>query len=253
MSPSILFAGDVHGRFDHLHAAVLQHRPRALILLGDIEAPESLDQLMAPIEALGTSVWFIPGNHDTDHAESWEALEAWPERNLHGRVVEIEGVRIAGLGGIFRGEIWYPREGPDEPHFTSLEDFTADLKRRSAPRTWNDPSKRGAVLKHRSSIFPDVVDALAAQQADVLVTHEAPSCHPSGFALLDDLGRALGIKTLFHGHHHDRLDYSHATERLGFRAHGVGLCGITALDGSVIHPGELDAQRMHRGEERTDP
>ncbi|EQD27430.1 metallophosphoesterase, partial [mine drainage metagenome] len=75
--------------------------PQALILLGDIEAPVPLQELMAPIEALGTQVWFIPGNHDTDHAQSWAALQAWPERNLHGRVVDVAGVRIAGLGGIF--------------------------------------------------------------------------------------------------------------------------------------------------------
>ena len=30
------------------------------------------------------------------------------DHNLHGRVVEIAGLRIAGSGGIFRGKVWEP-------------------------------------------------------------------------------------------------------------------------------------------------
>jgi len=131
----ILFAGDPHGRFDHLLTAVRAHRPAALILLGDIEAPVPLQQLMAPIEALGTPVWFIPGNHDTDRAQSWTALQAWPERNLHGRVVEIAGLRVAGLGGIFRDETWRP-DNPMAPSFDSLQAYVAHVRLRTHPKDW---------------------------------------------------------------------------------------------------------------------
>ena len=79
--------------------------------------------------------------------------------------------------------------------------------------------------------------------ADVLVTHEAPSCHPHGHASLDELGRCLGVRWAFHGHHHDQLDYSAMNDRLGFRAFGVGLRGITSLDGEVIVEGEDDNYR----------
>ncbi|WP_276966807.1 metallophosphoesterase family protein [Metallibacterium scheffleri] len=242
MASSILFAGDPHGRFDHLLAVVRAQRPQALVLLGDIEARAPLHEVMAPIEALGTQVWFIPGNHDTDRAPSWDALQAWPERNLHGRVVEVAGKRIAGLGGIFRGEIWRP-DSPMVPKFTSWQAYLEDLRQRTHPKDWAIRQQSQHVLKHHSSLFPDDLDALAAQDAEVLVTHEAPSCHPQGFAKIDDLARALRVHTLFHGHHHDCLDYSASTKALGFRAHGVGLRGVSALDGTVLRPGELDAMR----------
>lgn len=242
VTPSILFAGDPHGRFDHLLAVARAQRPQALVLLGDIEACAPLQEVMAPIEALGTQVWFIHGNHDTDRAPSWAALQAWPERNLHGRVVEIAGVRIAGLGGIFRDEIWRS-DSPMAPRFPSRQAYLDDLRQRMHPRDWAIRQQSPGGLKHCSSLFPDDLDALAAQDADVLVTHEAPSCHPRGFAVIDDLARALHVHTLFHGHHHDCLDYRDSTAALGFRAHGVGLRGVSALDGTVLRPGELDAMR----------
>ncbi|MDE2465070.1 MAG: metallophosphoesterase [Alphaproteobacteria bacterium] len=242
VTPHILFAGDPHGRFEHLLEVVRAQRPQTLVLLGDIEAPVPLQALMAPIEALGTQVWFIHGNHDTDRAPCWDALQSWPERNLHGRVVEVAGVRIAGLGGIFRGEIWSPDRAV-EPTFASLQAYREGLRLRTHPKHWALKQQSLGVIKHCSSLFPEDFDALVAQDAEVLVTHEAPSCHPQGFAAIDDLARALGVHTLFHGHHHDCLDYSGCTAALGFRAHGVGLRGISAFNGTVLRPGELDAAR----------
>jgi len=58
----------------------------------------------------------------------------------------------------------------------------------------------------------------------------------------------MKIKHLFHGHHHDNLDYSGHEARMGFKAHGVGLRGVTDLFGTVIKAGQLDEQRMHRSE-----
>ncbi|MHB1282398.1 MAG: metallophosphoesterase family protein [Metallibacterium scheffleri] len=245
VTPNILFAGDPHGHFEHLFAVVRASRPQALVLLGDIEAPAPLQELMAPIEARGTQVWFIHGNHDTDRAPTWEALQDWPERNLHGRVVEVAGVRIAGLGGVFRDEIWRP-DRHVQPKFSSLSAYLADLRLRTNPKDWARTLQSLGVIRHHSSLFPDDFDALVGQDAEVLVTHEAPSCHPLGFAAIDDLARALGVHTLFHGHHHDHLDYSGRTAALGFHAHGVGLRGVSALDGAVLRAGEKDAARASR-------
>jgi cytosine/adenosine deaminase-related metal-dependent hydrolase len=47
------------------------------------------------------------------------------------------------------------------------------------------------------------VPALSKLRADILVTHEAPSCHPYGFAAIDALARAMGVVRSFHGHQHD--------------------------------------------------
>ena len=64
-------------------------------------------------------------------------------------------------------------------------------------------------LKHN---FPDVYDRLKKLQADVLVTHEAPSAHPNGFKVLDELATKINIHTAFHGRHHDCFNYSPANE-----------------------------------------
>ena len=77
-------------------------------------------------------------------------------------------------------------------------------------------------------------------QADILVTHEAPSAHPHGFSVLDELGQSLGVSAVFHGHHHDCLDYRAQRRRLGFATFGVGLRGITDMHGRVLRAGELD-------------
>ena len=49
------------------------------------------------------------------------------------------------------------------------------------------------VRTQHSTIFPDVYDRLSLLGADVLVTHEASSCHKYGFEAIDDLARALGV------------------------------------------------------------
>lgn len=109
---------------------------------------------------------------------------------------------------------------------------------------WRD----GLSLKHSSSIFPDEYDRLSQLHADVLVTHEAPSVHPHGFDALDELAQAMNVNSTFHGHHHDNLDYSRHWAQLGHKAYGVGFCGITALDGTVIRAGDFDTVRKTRGD-----
>jgi predicted phosphodiesterase len=238
----IWLCGDVHGRFKHLIDAVLQsppeQRPAAVILLGDLQAQQPLEVELAAILA-HTEVWFIPGNHDTDSDADHDHLfgSALAGRNLHGLVVEIAGVRVAGLGGVFRGQVWMP------PNPSEVETARGYVARAGRGNLW----RGGLPRRHRSTIFPAEVQALSRQRADVLVTHEAPSCHPHGFAALDALARCLQVRQAFHGHHHDRRDYRPEWPRLGFEAHGVGLRGITALDGPVIRVGELDERRAIRG------
>jgi predicted phosphodiesterase len=225
----IFFCGDNHGRFEHLVEAVYEHAPAALILLGDVQAQRPLEVELAGILD-STEVWFIHGNHDTDSEADYDNLfgSKLANRNLHGRVVDIAGVRVGGLGGIFRGQVWKP---PEPAKSASAMEYTRTVGRGNR---WRD----GLPLKHRSTIFPEVYAALAKQRADVLVTHEAPSVHPHGFQALDELARSLRVRAAFHGHHHDSLDYSRHWAQLGYQAFGVGYCGITALDGSVIRMGD---------------
>jgi Predicted phosphoesterases, related to the Icc protein len=222
----IFFCGDPHGHFEHIHAAVREHRPAAIVLLGDVQPQEPLELAVKPILDL-TEVWWIHGNHDTESDTDYDHLfgSALADRNLHGRVVEVAGTRIAGLGGIFRGQIW---GAPGKPLFASKEDF---LARCGKGNRW----RGGMPRKHRSTIFPDDYQALMNEQADILVTHEAPSCHWHGFREIDDLARDLKVKATFHGHHHEQIDYGQdEIERLGFTPYSVGYCGIRDQFGTIV-------------------
>ncbi len=101
----------------------------------DLQADDTLNVL--------TDVWWILGNHDTDSDPDHDNLfgAELAHRNLHGRVVEIAGVRVAGLGGIFRESIWSPLL---EPAYRSAADR---LKIIHASERWRD----GLPRRHRSS------------------------------------------------------------------------------------------------------
>ena len=96
----ILMLGDVHGDVRHLLSVIKAEEPDAIIFLGDIESPIPFEEFIADL-AVFTEVWWIHGNHDTDSRESYSNLfeSALAGRNLHGRVVDIAGLRVAGLGG----------------------------------------------------------------------------------------------------------------------------------------------------------
>jgi predicted phosphodiesterase len=241
--PNILFFGDNHGHFRHIIDAVEREKPDAIVLLGDVQAQNPLEVELAPI--LGkTIIRLIHGNHDTDNDFDFRNLfgSKLADANLHGRVEVIAGVRIAGLGGIFRGKVWMPPEGPK---FDSYADWLLSTERRPSE---TNVDRWTQARTHHSTIFWDVYSRLWDQKADVLVTHEAPSVHPHGFAAIDELAAAMGVTATFHGHHHDSLDYRAEWDRLGFKAYGVGFCGITDLDGRVIRPGDFDEDRAYRNE-----
>ena len=238
----IYFMGDIHGNFDRVIDAVQRDRPDAIVLLGDMECDRPLHLILASIKDI-TEIWWIPGNHDVDRPEFWANLveSDLANRNLQGRVQQVAGVKVAGLGGVFRQEIWYP---PHPANFTTYSEFEKARLPPRRPRA--DQGEGGKRLKHQSSIFPDVYAGLMRQRADILVTHEAPSCHPHGFATIDELAKAMRVRTMFHGHQHDCLDYSTWNRQQGIDAFGVGLRGITNQDGGVVVPGEIDAVRHCR-------
>lgn len=250
MNNEILFCGDAHGKLRHVLDAALRLQPMAVVLLGDIESPRPLHVELAPIR---DKVWWITGNHDTDHANSWSNLmnSELADRCLDGRVVTLpDGTRLAGLGGVFREKIWLP---PNAPKFESYDAWLGSLQpgwnKRQGGKQAMFESER---LKHHSTIFHDRYQELACQRADILVTHEAPEFHRHGNEALTLLALALDAKTTFHGHHHDRLDYNECAGELGMAAFGVGLRGITGRDGRVIVPGELDQIRAHRQSAKPD-
>ena len=243
--------GDNHGNFEHIIEIVRKDRPDAVIFLGDLECQRPLQEEVAAIRNL-TEIFWICGNHDTDSVETYRNLfkSELADRNLHGRVVEIAGIKVAALGGVFRSKIWAP---PAEPSYLNFDDYQQKEKignyslsklgpKRIEQKTFSD----SRLLKHRSSIFYSDYIKLYGQTSDILVTHEAPSCHPHGFRELDALAQSLHVKFTFHGHHHDSLNYRQHDKRLGFQAFGVGFCGITDMFGGMIVPGSFDEARQYR-------
>jgi len=85
------------------------------------------------------------------------------------------------------------------------------------------------------AIWPEDVERLAAEKADILVTHEAPSSHRSGAAVLDDLARAMGARLVVHGHHHTSY---RATAPDGLQAQGVAAAWGTSLAGQTTWQGD---------------
>ncbi|MDP9974933.1 putative phosphodiesterase [Variovorax paradoxus] len=199
---TLMFFGDPHGNFEPVITAVERFRPEAIVLLGDLQARRPLQVELAPILDR-TEVYFIHGNHDTDSDPDYDNLfgSELADRNIHGRIVEIAGYKIAGLGGIFRSKIWDPRRPVEEAAF-----FSADALRRSMrpEERWRD----GIARRHRSTIFPeDYQRLLQGPLADILVTHEAPVAHPHGWRAIDELAEMLGVQLVVHGHHHQNIDY----------------------------------------------
>lgn len=230
----ILFCGDTHGTLSHIQREIDKLKPSAVVLLGDIEPDAPLHELLQ-----GADIYFISGNHDAEKREHYENIfkSGYASNNLHGRVVTIDGLRVAGLGGVFDERIWMP---PDEPLYENLEQWESSNR-------WNNPyfEEQKLLLKHGAIFYDDYIE-LMTQSADILVIHDAPSCHPYGYEVLDELAVSMGAKTVFHGDHHDSLDYSGDEDRMGFRTHGVGLRGITSDTGLAVRVGDLDRARFEQ-------
>jgi Icc-related predicted phosphoesterase len=220
-APKLMFFGDPHGDFDPVITAVGRFRPEAIVLLGDIQARRPLHVELRSILDL-TEIWFIHGNHDTDSDADYDNLwgSELAARNLHGRIVEIAGYKVAGLGGIFRNKIWDPRRSIEEAAFQSSDAMHRTMKREER---WRD----GISRKHRSSTFPaDYQQLLRSGHSDILVTHEAPAAHPHGWQVIDELAEKLGVQLVVHGHHHQNIDYlgeGLMTAARPFRAFGVDM------------------------------
>ncbi|WP_374580359.1 metallophosphoesterase [Pseudoduganella sp.] len=209
----IYVCGDPHGKFDHIIEAIESERPLATILLGDLDLKVPLQDALGNLPNPG-EVWWVPGNHDTETDLGYDCLfgSAYGENNLHGRVVNIGGLAVAGLGGVFRSKIW----SGGTARFQSPAEYTATCGKGNL---W----RGGLPLRHRSSIFPSDLVSFAGLSADLLITHEAPGAHRFGSSVLTELAANLKVSSAFHGHHHESIDYPDGVW------HGVGLREIFKL------------------------
>ena len=238
--PNIVFIGDIHRDWPSVERglAALEHLPQAAVLMGDIECTAPLDVLAAPLLSRGIDVFWISGNHDNDGGPEMWAHLADPAQNpitapgaLHCRVVEIAGLRVAGLNGIFRPRVWHPNRTPGLHHRGELPANLAKLGDSLRP-------EHVAALTHSLStiaIWPEDVDALSALRADVLVVHDAPCSHPDGHAVLTDLAVRMGARLIVHGHHHVSYRAAHHS---GLHAMGVAAAWGMSLAGQPLWRGE---------------
>ena len=200
----VLFYGDPHSKWVPLLDAVADNAPHSVIILGDLIENKNDTQAFADTRAAlnsmldaGIDVRIISGNHDVDSDAVYDLVfHEFGHLVFDGDIITVgpHNLRIAGLGGVFKGKVWYPQTS-DHAVYYSPDDLLAD--------TPNSSRFRGGIpRKQRVSIFPSVVDQLSQQSADILVTHEAPSTHASGFSVIDDLAVSMGAKLIVYGHHH---------------------------------------------------
>ena len=211
MSIKLLCMGDPHGDFAPVLEKARSEKPEAIVLLGDQCPEEPMDIILSRVPC---PVYFILGNHDSDRPH-WlkNHFPAW-ERNIGGKVSQIAGMRIAALPGVFRGKIWHPDTGV---RWNRRRDFMAHMRPKSG-------FAGGLPIQHWTSIFPEDFDALFDQgPADVLVSHEAPSCHRYGFKELDELAELLQVKTIVHGHQHEYYqdELQNGIKVAGLNRHGT--------------------------------
>jgi predicted phosphodiesterase len=217
----ILFAGDPHGDFNSVIDAVQKYHPEAVILLGDYDLKNPLEVYLQQI-LNKTQVWWIPGNHDFDPPSHHKNLfsSQLAGQGLHLKVKEIAGVRIAGLGGIFLGRVWYP---PGKPKWYKKQHYIQQQLSNSGTADLS--------LKYQSAIWPDEYKELKKLKADILVTHEAPRSHRHGFIAIDHLAESMGVSKVFHGHLHE---YYAAKIKKGIQVFGVDSAKVTDLSGNEL-------------------
>lgn len=231
----ICFAGDTHGDLSHLVEAPAGS---AVIHVGDLCPLGRPLEHVLPRELHDRFFW-IPGNHEYDSESDYASVFTafGRERCFDLKVIDIAGYRIAGMGGIFSSNTWWPK--------SAIASAVTTRKARLQETPPHNRFQGGLKLKQRKFIFREDFDLLSTVRADILVTHEAPSTHRHGFAAIDELGRRMGAHTIVHGHHH--RDYVAVTAD-GVRVIGVGLRGLADVQGNVVRPGERRGVRRESSE-----
>lgn len=199
---NILFIGDLHGEFAPVFEAVNKFQPEAVIMLGDQQPEEPMDGILKDVSC---PVWWILGNHDSDQQHFLTNHFSFWNFNLGNRKVEIGGLKIAGLGGEFRQEVWHPWDGEGKPKWNRRQDYLTSLAPNAdlQVETPENCFHVGLPLRGWTAIFPEDLDILLDQgPADILVSHMAPDWHEYGFKEINELAELLEVKTIIHGHLH---------------------------------------------------
>jgi Icc-related predicted phosphoesterase len=161
-----------------------------IVSCGDLK-PEYLDYL---VSCLNVPLVYVRGNHDT----TYDSHHMGGCQNLHGRVVRVQGLRIAGL----EGSRWYGGRGIEYGD------------RAMAMRAWLLSMKirlsRGVdvIVTHAPPSFPPSADGLPDPSHRGVGAPREPDLVHAGFDSLQTLVRRHAPRALLHGHTH--LDYGRA-------------------------------------------
>ncbi len=187
----------------------------AELIVGCGDLPfEYLGRLM---NALDVPLVFVPGNHDpavsgyrTSRGGLWlraglPARPPWPDGavNADGRIVDVAGLRIAGLGGCLRYS-----DGPNQYTQGQQRRRAAQLAARARlHRLGNGPLPAATVARPGRAAARESAHRRRRPLADVLLTHapprgvgDGPDRPHQGFASLGTLAAQLSPAVLLHGH-----------------------------------------------------
>jgi calcineurin-like phosphoesterase family protein len=207
---------------------VRRHRVDLVLAAGDL--PFEYLEFLA--DALDRPCVFVPGNHDVDLGRYREARgmwlrdglpSVWPGPagglNVDGRVADVAGLRIAGLGGSIRYN-----DGPNQ--------WTERQQARRARRL-----VRSAARHRRRD--GRTVDVLLTHSPALGVGDAEDPCH-RGFACLHDAVARMRPRMLVHGHVHPygnrvpdrRLGETLVVNTVGFRILDIDTGAREGGDGS---------------------
>ncbi len=182
--------GDIHGNFESVRRIQAGHPEVAFWLcVGDV-ADEA-----GGYESFDSPVHFIKGNNDGFDAIAEGRLPANVHFLENGRLYEIGGIRVAGLGGTF-APTWYETPAADLPH-----------PRKGTARATAQADRR------RHFVREEVVACQALERVDVFMTHEAPRPYfvsgrdghkgiDAGKTPINEVLAAMKPRLHLFGHHH---------------------------------------------------
>ncbi|MBA2604127.1 MAG: metallophosphoesterase [Acidobacteria bacterium] len=210
--------GDIHGDVASVHRIMSRHPDVPFWLcVGDVANDEG------EYEPVPAPLYWIKGNN-----EGFDAIAAGnlpPNLNVlfNGQARDIEGIRVAGLGGTFAPS-WYETAAADLPH-------PQKGTRRAT----------GIADKRRHFVREEVEACKALLGIDVFLTHEAPRPFrvgrvDAGNTSVNEVLAAMAPRLHLFGHHHRFSEES----RQGVTSVGLDLVGNSYL---LIHRATLEYER----------
>jgi Icc-related predicted phosphoesterase len=200
--------GDIHGDFAAARSIMGRHPQVPFWLcVGDVADAEGR------YEALPAPLYWIQGNN-----ENFDTIAAgeFPQ-HLHyipnGQLVELEGLRIAGLGGTFAPTM-YEMAAAELPHPAKASRKATELSDR-----------------RRHFVCEEVIRCQAMRDVDIFLSHEAPRpfrVHrgiDAGKTPINEILSAMRPRLHLFGHHH-RFAEAHPS---GIRSVCLDLVGTSYL------------------------